>query len=179
MKKLIIILFTISTLHAQPIAKVDTIYRKLTLVSFKPDTVNFNLLKNDQGANLKIIEFSINCVRFTSISTFKTITNFGKIKLNNLGVGAFITTKYVPTSPIIYEFFYTINDGKCGTSQGKVVISDSSYYYTSNRNYAWTYSNEFGWGYYLQEGNLYFIQFKGLRLVATEQEFQIAILNKP
>ena len=181
MKKTILFLFFALFLVllslAQPIAKVDTIYRKYDILNFKPDTIKFNLLSNDIGSNLKIIEFSINCTRYTSISTFKSIPNFGKIKLSNTGVGTFISTKYIAPNKPIYEFLYTINDGKCGTSQGKVIIADSSAWYTSDKTKAYIYMIGFGWGYYLQEGNLYFIQFPSTRLVCTKEEYDYAILN--
>jgi len=178
MKYILILLCSITSLYGQPIAKSDTIYTKYNSVAFKPDTINFNLLKNDLGTGLKIIEFSINCTRYTSISTFKTIKNFGKIKLSNLGVGTFITTKYVVGTPIINKFVYTINDGKCGTSQGEVIICDSAYYY-ANSPYAWIHSDLYGWGYFKQVGSIYTIQYKGYTEAISKETYDKAIQGKP
>lgn len=178
MKQLLIILSLILSLNSySQTAKPDTIYYKYNSIAFKPDTINFKLLSNDLGTNIKIIEFSINCVRYTSLSTFKTIANFGKIKLASTGIGTFISTKYT-SSPIITSFVYTINDGKCGTSQTKVVICDSAYYY-ANSPYAWIHSDLYGWGYFTMANGRYIIQYKGFSEFVSEEAYIQAYKNKP
>jgi hypothetical protein len=112
MKKLIILLFAINSLNAQPIAQPDTIYYK------DGERANFSLLANDDNA-YKIIEYSANCIRYTARWSVRSVPYFGKMLLRTDGDGWFESNKNTPDTPTLV---YTISDWKCGTTTAKVTF---------------------------------------------------------
>lgn len=179
-KYIIILLLSAFDLKAQPTAADDTIFTNMDFFisvdnkPFVPDTIKFNLLSNDHGTNIKVIEYSVNCVRYPPGTTQRSIANFGKIKIAANGTGTFITTK-PGTLPKITSFVYTINDGRCGTSQAKVFVLDSEYYYLRDTTKVWIWMGNQRCYYHTENGEYYIVFPDKSKLLIKEEEYFKAV----
>lgn len=166
----------VTLINAQTAVK-DTIYtgQQVLYPKYIPDTVNFNLIKNDSGS-VKVLAIYVNCVRYPAGATQRTIKNFGKIIVNSNGVGRFITTLPTVHNPTTY-FHYSI-ESNCGVSKGVVYIRDSSIYWTDDTTKVYAKHSVYGYGYYLALNGKYYIQYNSVRTEVTKTEYDYALKNR-
>lgn len=159
------------------VTRPDTVFISHPL-PFVSDTFRINVKTNDEVTSIS--QYNIGCVRYAAGTTWRTIKNFGKIRLTTTGHLTFVTTKPTTLTPIT-EFNYT-GVSPCGTSQNKVYIRDSVLYYCSDTSKAYSMiALENGrtlYGYYVEDNGTYYIQYPGFRKLCTREEYLFAMANR-
>ena len=171
------LLLFIPVLSFSQVTRPDTVFISHPL-PFVSDTFSINIKTNDEVASIS--QYNIGCVRYAAGTTWRTIKNFGKIRLTTSGQLTFVTTKPTTLNHIT-EFNYT-GISPCGTSQNKVYIRDSVLYYCSDTTKAYSMvalsNGRTLYGYYVEDSGTYDIQYPAFRKLCTREEYLFAMENR-